>query len=139
MLTNAPVGAGPLDEFRSPASLPIHVPAAGSEAHDFARTNIGTFWQCPSARLCGIFGLRLNMESPMIDQVPALDEQRSSDFTFGALWRVGAVVSLIWVIVEGLGGAELRALIVVPLFVGAWLWVIFALDRWVTRGIDRTY
>jgi hypothetical protein len=78
------------------------------------------------------------MESPMIDQVPALSEQRSSDFAFGALWRVGAVVSLIWVVVEGFGGAELRALIVVPLFVGAWLWVIFALDRWVTRGVDHT-
>jgi hypothetical protein len=77
------------------------------------------------------------MESPMIDQMPTLGEQRS-DFTFGALWRVGAVVSLIWVIVEGFGGAELRALIVVPLFVGAWLWVIFALDRWVTRGVDQT-
>jgi hypothetical protein len=77
------------------------------------------------------------MESPMIDQVPMLGEQRS-DFTFGALWRVGAVVSLIWVIVEGFGGAELRALIVVPLFVGAWLWVIFSLDRWVTRGVDQT-
>ena len=73
----------------------------------------------------------------MIDQVPALSEQRTSDFAFGALWRVGAVVSLIWVIVEGLGGAGLQALVVVPLLVGVWLWVIFALDSWVTRGPDH--
>jgi hypothetical protein len=66
----------------------------------------------------------------MADNVPALQEQLPVNFSFGAL-LVGAAVSSVWIIIEAIQGADLQSLIAVPLLVGAWLWGILALDRWV--------
>jgi hypothetical protein len=69
-------------------------------------------------------------KNPMADHEPALRERLPVKFSFGAL-LVGAAVSSVWIIIEAIQGADLQSLIAVPLLVGAWLWGILALDRWV--------
>jgi hypothetical protein len=66
----------------------------------------------------------------MTDHEPALRERLPVKFSFGAL-LVAAAVSSVWIIIEAIQGADLQSLIAVPLLVGAWLWGILALDRWV--------
>jgi hypothetical protein len=69
-------------------------------------------------------------ENLMSDHVPALN------FTFGAIWRVTVLVSLLWIIGDAVDGGS-QSPIAVPLLVAAWMCVIFVLDRWVSKGGDR--
>jgi hypothetical protein len=89
--------------------------AAGhSAAKDFAHIGHG---QCAAKR---------NGENPMDDYVsPPLN------FTFGAILRVGVLLSLVWIIGDALDGGSQSLL--PPLLVAAWLYVMVVLDRWVQR------
>jgi hypothetical protein len=66
----------------------------------------------------------------MTDHLPALN------FTFGAIWRLSVLASLVWIIGDAVEGGS-QSPIAVPLLVGAWGCVIFLLDRWVSKGEDR--
>jgi hypothetical protein len=61
----------------------------------------------------------------------------SSNLTFSVLWRVGVLAALAWAIGGALDGSGPMALCAVPLLVAAWLFAIFAIDRWVSTGVDR--
>jgi hypothetical protein len=51
------------------------------------------------------------------------------NFTFGASWRMGLLIVLIWMIGDALDGGSQS--IIPPLLAAVWLYVIVALDRWV--------
>jgi hypothetical protein len=68
----------------------------------------------------------------MTDHAPSLHEPFR--FTFGALWRVVIIVSLVWAVGGSLDGANLDELIAVPLVVAAWALGVFILDRWVAKA-----
>jgi hypothetical protein len=70
----------------------------------------------------------------MTDQAPSLHEPHSLRFTFGALWRVVAILSLVWAVGGSLDGADLEELIAVPLVMAAWALGVFVLDRWVVKA-----
>jgi hypothetical protein len=53
------------------------------------------------------------------------------NFTFGAILRVGVLASLVWIIGDALDGGSQSLL--PPLLVGAWLYAMVVLDRWVQR------
>jgi hypothetical protein len=55
-------------------------------------------------------------------------------FTFGALWRVLIILSLVWAVGGSLDGADMEELIAVPLVMAAWALGVFVLDRWVVKA-----
>jgi hypothetical protein len=63
--------------------------------------------------------------------VTGLQELR---WTFGALWRVVAIVSLVWAVGGSFDGADLDELIAVPIVMAAWALGVFILDRWVVKA-----
>jgi hypothetical protein len=65
---------------------------------------------------------------------PALYEPRYLRFTFGAIWRVVVILSLIWAVGGSLDGADLQELIAVPLVMAAWAFGVFILDRWIVKA-----
>jgi hypothetical protein len=71
-------------------------------------------------------------ETLMTDHAP--HEPHSLRFTFGALWRVVAILSLVWAVGGSLGGADLEELIAVPLVMAALALGVFVLDRWVVKA-----
>jgi hypothetical protein len=54
--------------------------------------------------------------------------------TFGALWRVLIILSLVWAVGGSLDGADMEELIAVPLVMAAWALGVFVLDRWVVKA-----
>jgi hypothetical protein len=70
----------------------------------------------------------------MNDHAHSLHELHSFRFTFGALWRVVVIVSLVWAVGGSLDGADLDELIAVPLVMAVWAFGIFILDRWVVKA-----
>jgi hypothetical protein len=76
-------------------------------------------------------------KSPMTDPAPSLHEPHSLSFTFGALWRVLVILSLVWAVGGTLDGAALRELIAVPLVMAAWAFGVFILDRWVVKADQK--
>jgi hypothetical protein len=68
------------------------------------------------------------------DDAPPLDEPHRLRFTFGALWRVVVILSLVWAVGGSLDGADLEELIAVPLVMAAWALGVFILDRWVVKA-----
>jgi hypothetical protein len=61
----------------------------------------------------------------------------SWNLTFSAVWRVGVLAVLAWVIGGAFDGSSPLALFAVPLLVGAWMYAIFAVDRWVGTSANR--
>src|SRR5580658_5093943 len=72
-------------------------------------------------------------KSPMTDHAPSSHEPGSLRFTFGALWRVLVILTLVWAVGGSLDGADLEELIAVPLVMAAWALGVFVLDRWVVK------
>ncbi len=61
----------------------------------------------------------------------------SWNLTFSALWRAGVLAVLAWVIGGAFDGSSPLELFAVPLLMGAWMYAIFAVDRWVSTGANR--
>ena len=60
-----------------------------------------------------------------------MDDLKPLNFTLGARWRLIFVAALVWAIGGAFDGHGLRALIAVPVLVGAWICATLVLDRWV--------
>jgi hypothetical protein len=60
-----------------------------------------------------------------------MDDLKPLNFTSGARWRLAFLAALVWAISGAFDGHGLRALIAVPVLVGAWICATLVLDRWV--------
>ena len=74
----------------------------------------------------------------MTDHAPSPHERYSLRFTFGALWRVVVILSLVWAVGGSLDGAAPEELIGVPLVMAVWALGIFILDRWVVEAFKTS-
>jgi hypothetical protein len=61
----------------------------------------------------------------------SMDDLKPLNFTLGARWRLTFLAAVVWAIGGVFDGHGLRALITVPLFLGAWICATVVLDRWV--------
>jgi hypothetical protein len=60
-----------------------------------------------------------------------MDDLEPLNFTLRARWRLTFLAALVWAIGGAFDGHGLRALIAVPVLVGAWICATIVLDRWV--------
>ena len=60
----------------------------------------------------------------------SMGDLKSLNFTLGARWPLIFLAALVWAIGGAFDG-RLRALIAVPVLVGAWICATIVLDRWV--------
>ena len=61
----------------------------------------------------------------------SMDDRKPLNFTLGARWPLIFLAALVWAIGGAFDGHGLRALIAVPVLVGAWICAAIVLDRWV--------
>jgi len=61
----------------------------------------------------------------------SMDDLKPLNFTLGARWPLIFLAALVWAIGGAFDGHGLRALIAVPVLVGAWICATIVLDRWV--------
>ena len=61
----------------------------------------------------------------------SMGDLKPLNFTSGARWPLILLAALVWAIGGAFDGHGLRALIAVPVLVGAWICATIVLDRWV--------
>ena len=59
----------------------------------------------------------------------SMDDLKPLNFTWAARWRLALLAALAWAIGGAFDGHGLRALIAVPVLVGAWVCATLVLDR----------
>jgi hypothetical protein len=67
---------------------------------------------------------------------PMIDHELPLTINFGFIFRVGVLVSILWIIGDAIDGGS-QSFIGVPLLVAAWLGTFVALDRWVSGHVDQ--